>query len=416
MMKSTMSVLAVTLAIAATPAAAQMGSTPDPTPPQAAKTPAASNAGKIQISKKASKAFTELQKAVNANDVANIPAKVEAAKAVAETKEDRYAIGKLQLDAARAAKNSEAAVLAADYIAASGFLPNSQVAGLYNSLGVEFFNAKNQARATAMFQKALAADPNNAETLRLMTESGAAGTNPAQALAAMKTSLDQARASGQKLPEDSYKRAIKIAYDARSPEAVTFGRDWIAAYPGPDSWHNALAIYRNLNHPDGATAFDVLRLARLTNSLSGTGDYHTYAYEAANQGNYGEAKSLMAEAIAAGKVKASDPIIAEIQSVLRSKSAPSAAELAAAEKGAKVPTAYLHVGDRYYGAGNYAKAAELYKAALAHGADANLANLRTGEALLQAGDKAGATAAFNAVQGPLADIAKFWLVYANRTA
>lgn len=402
---------AIALVAVASPASAQQAA-----PSGQPVTVAASNPGKITISRKASKAFTELQKAVTSNDTANIPAKIQAAKAVAETKEDRYAIGKLELDAARAAKNSEASLVAIDYIAASGYLPAAQVAGLYNSLGAEFFNAKNPTRATAMFQKALAADPNNAETLRLMAESGSAGASPAQALAAMKTSLDQARSSGQKLPEDSYKRAIKIAYDARSPEAVVFGRDWVAAYPGPDSWHNALAIYRNLNHPDAATAFDVLRLSRLTNSMSGTGDYHTYAYEAASQGNYGEAKSLMSEAIAAGKVKASDPIIAEIQSALKSKSAPSAAELAAAERGAKVPTAFIHVGDRYYGAGNYAKAAELYRAGLAHGADANLANLRLGEALAQSGDKAGATAALNAVQGSLADIAKFWLVYVNRAA
>ena len=68
-------------------------------------------------------------------------------------------------------------------------------------------------------------------------------------------------------------------------------------------------------------------------------------------------------------------------------------ELAAAEQGAKIPTAFLHVGDRYYGAGNYQKAAELYRAAVEKGADANLANLRLGEALARAGDKPGATAA-----------------------
>jgi len=45
------------------------------------------------------------------------------------------------------------------------------------------------------------------------------------------------------------------------------------------------------------------------------------------------------------------------------------------------------------------------------GADANLANLRLGEALARAGDKPGATAALSKVGGSLADAAKFWLVY-----
>ena len=95
---------------------------------------------------------------------------------------------------------------------------------------------------------------------------------------------------------------------------------------------------------------------------------------------------------------------------------PTEAELAAAEKGAAIPSAYLRVGDRYYGAGNYAKAAALYRQALAKGADANTSNLRLGEALARSGDKAGATAALNAVTGPQADIAKLWLLYAQRPA
>jgi predicted negative regulator of RcsB-dependent stress response len=124
----------------------------------------------------------------------------------------------------------------------------------------------------------------------------------------------------------------------------------------------------------------------------------------------------MAEGLASGKIKASDPVVQEIQGVLKSKSAPTAAELAAAEKGAAVPTAFLRVGDRYYGAGNYAKAADLYRQALAKGADKDLANLRLGEALAMAGDKAGATAALNAVSGPQGEIAKYWLVYVQHKA
>jgi predicted TPR repeat methyltransferase len=74
----------------------------------------------------------------------------------------------------------------------------------------------------------------------------------------------------------------------------------------------------------------------------------------------------------------------------------------------------MRVADAYYGAGNYQKAAELYGRAAAAGADANVANLRQGEALARAGDKAGAAAAFNKVGGTQATIAKYWLLYAQR--
>jgi len=95
---------------------------------------------------------------------------------------------------------------------------------------------------------------------------------------------------------------------------------------------------------------------------------------------------------------------------------PTETDLAAAEKTAAIPTAFVRVGDRYYAAGNYAKAAALYRQGLAKGSDANLTNLRLGEALARSGDKAGAVSALSAVGGELAELAKLWLVYAQRSA
>ena len=103
---------------------------------QAAPQQAAQNSGP-QPSNKARKAIVDLQTAVNANDVANIPAKVAAAQAVAQTKDDRYAIGQLRLKAALAAKDNIAAASAVDAIAASGYLDSGKVSQLYSALGVE---------------------------------------------------------------------------------------------------------------------------------------------------------------------------------------------------------------------------------------------------------------------------------------
>ena len=58
------------------------------------------------------------------------------------------------------------------------------------------------------------------------------------------------------------------------------------------------------------------------------------------------------------------------------------------------------------------KAAGVYRTALAKpGVDKDVANLHLGMALARSGDKAGATAAFNAVGGSRAEIAKYWLLY-----
>ena len=410
--------IALVAGLSAAPAAAQYGASASAPPPQTAAPQAAAQAQaqgpKISVSSKAQKAILELQTAVKANDVANIPAKIAAAQAVAQTKDDHFAIAQLQLTAAVAQKNSAAEAQAVDAIAASGVLGVDKVAQLYTGVGAELYNAKQYAQAAALFQKAASMNPQSTEPLKLLSQAYLAEGNKAQASATLMKALQMSTAAGQKPDETLYKNAVAMAYEAQAPNAIELSREWVAAYPSADSWTNALAIYRNVAHP--ATSIDVLRLARATNTMSGTGEFHEYAYEAADEANYGEAKAVIAEGLASGKIKASDPVIQEIQGVLKSKPTPTAAELATAEKGANIPTAFLRVGDRYYGAGNYAKAADLYREALAKGADKDLANLRLGEALALAGDKAGATAALNAVSGPQGEIAKYWLIYVQHKA
>lgn len=402
------------------PAAAQYGASASAPPPstsaQQGQAQAQAEAPKIKLSSKAQKAIVDLQTAVKANDVANIPAKVQAAQAVAQTKDDHYAIGQLQLQAAVAAKNDAAEAQAVDAIAASGFLPSDKVASLYNAVGVQFYNAKQFDQAANYFQKAVALNPQDPEGQKLLAEAYNSAGKRAEGAAALQKVIAMNTAAGRKADEALYKRALGMAYEAKSPTAIELGREWVAAYPTPDSWHNALAVYRNMGNPDPASALDIMRLARATKSMQGTADYNLYAAETVNASNFGEAKAMLAEGLASGQIKTSDPVIGDIQKALAGKGSPTAAELATREAGAKVPSAFLRIGDAYYGAGNYAKAAEMYRQAGAKGADANLANLRLGEALALSGDKAGAAAALGKVGGSLSEIAKFWLVYANRAA
>lgn len=407
--------LATIAGLSATSAAAQYTKQTAPaTTAQPAQPGQAAAQGQIKLSKEAGNAIIELQKAVNANDTANIPAKLAAAQALVKTPDDRYAIGQLQLRAALNAKNNEAAVQAIDYIAGANYLPKPQVAGLYNSLGVEFFNGKNSPRAIQMFQKAIAFDPNNGEALRLLAEVQNASGNSADSIATFQKAMQQAKASGQKLPEDSFKRAVSLAYNAKSPLAVDLSREWVAAYPNAESWTNAIAIYRNMMRPEIEGTLDLLRLVRAAGALKSPGDFAVYAQSAANQGNFGEAQSVIDEGIAAKIIDPSSARFRETVSGLKGKPKASPAELEAAAKLAKTATAMIAVGNRFYGIGNYARSAELYRSALGVDGDAGLANLHLGMALARAGDKAGAIAALSAVTGKYAGIAKYWLLWVQQ--
>ena len=411
----TTTALALVAAAFAAPASGQQyGAQPAaqiPTAPAGTAAPAAPEK-KIVLSKQAGKVIIDLQKSVQANDAANIPAKLAAAKAVATSPDDKFAIGQLHRQAATAANDLAGIAEATDYIAASGYLTGDVVASLYNSAGIKYFNAKDYARSVTMFEKAAAADPKSFEAMRLLGEAKNSLGQGAEAVGLMQRSLQIAVAAGHKPPEADFKRAVSVAYNAKMPAAVDLGRMWVKTYPNAESWRNAVAIYRNMMRPGVQASLDLLRLARAAGGLATTGDYSLYATAAADQGNFAEAQSVIDEGMAAQRIKTGDAVIRDTIAGLKTKPKAGAAELNASAKAAQSGSSLIKIGDRFYGIGDYARAAELYREAIAKGgADADLANLHLGMALARSGDKAGAAAALKKVGGAQAEIAKYWLIY-----
>lgn len=370
---------------------------------------------KIKISGPFAKAYQELVAAVDANDNAAIPAKVAAAHAAAQTKEEHFLASQAQLKAAVASSNYAEMATAIEGLIGSGMLSQEQLASFYLSLGKARYNTKQYPQAIAAYEKAQQLAPNNAEIVPLLAQARGAGGNANDAVASLRQAIAQQSANGAKAPEDLYKRALQIAYKAKLPGTPEISRQWVSAYPTPGNWRDAIGIYRNLNRVDEQGMLDLLRLARAAKALNGEGDYDRYAYAALTKGYPGEAKLVLEEGAAAGVVDLNKDPFKEMIAQAKVKSAGEAAGLdAAAAKGMAAPTAKaaLANGDLLYGYGQYAKAAEVYRAALTKtGADAGLINLHLGMALARSGDKAGATAALNAVTGPRAEIAKYWLTY-----
>jgi len=155
-----------------------------------------------------------------------------------------------------------------------------------------------------------------------------------------------------------------------------------------------------------------LRLENATGALTEPSDYQLYATASAQQGNYVEALAVLNQGAAAKHIDPASSDFADLFTGLKAKPQLTEADLAEAAKSAPGASTLVRIGDRYYGLGNYAKAAETYRAALARpDADANVGNLHLGMALARSGDKAGAAAAFGKVGGSLSEIAKYWLLY-----
>lgn len=415
---STRAMVALLATAAAAPAFAQYGSSAPPAQPQQPVQSAndQSQTPGVRPSKQALKAIADLQAAANSNDLAAVRAKAAAAKAVAATKEDRYLIGQLQLKAGVTGKDHALASTGLDAIAASGFLETGKVAQLYSTIGVSAYNAKQFEQAATLFQKGIALNPRDTEALGFLGETQLAQGQKAQALATFQRAIQVAASTGAKPEEALYKRAVAVAFEARIPAAAELARQWVLAYPSSESWRGAIGVYQGTLKTDVEGTMDLLRLMRAAGALTTPAYLAAYVNTLTEQSNFIEAQNALDEAIAARKVDPSNAQIQNLVASLKGRPRVTEAELTAAAKTVQSGMALLRIGDRFYGLGNYAKAAETYRQAMVKGADKSLANIRIGIALAGAGDKAGATAAFNAVSGPRSDIAKFWLLYLQSRA
>lgn len=389
------------------PSSAAQGGSPAP----AART--------INISRGAHKAITELQAAVNANDATAYPAKLAAAQAAAKTPVDRFVIGQLQLKSATNRKDEAGMAAALEAMIASGGAAATDLPTLQMALAKLHYGAKQYDRAAAAIEQVLATDRNNAEMLLLLAETRGSQGRAAEAVTLFQRAIDARTAAGAKADESWYRRAIAVAHKGQQP-TLELARKWVAAYPSPASWRDALNIYRNQAKPDDATLFDAMRLARAVGAIGSAHDASIYAYLAVENWAGADAKSMLDEAIAKGQFDVSEPKNKELLAAARSTRGQDAASLSASAKEvAAAPTGRnaLKVGDGFYGIGDYARAVELYRLALSKGSvDANVVNLRIGAALARSGDKAAATTALNAVGGPQAELAKFWLLYLSTRA
>jgi tetratricopeptide (TPR) repeat protein len=159
-----------------------------------------------------------------------------------------------------------------------------------------------------------------------------------------------------------------------------------------------------------------MRLKRSVKVLS-AGDYFNYGDIAVRKGFPGEAKGILDEGFAANKINKSDPSFKQLYALASQKVQGDRASLASAPAASASARQLMGVGDAYYGYGDYAKAMEFYRAALAKSdVDADLGNLHLGMALAAQSDKAGASAAFAKVGGSYADLAKYWLLSVRASA
>ncbi|HEU4969736.1 hypothetical protein [Sphingomonas sp.] len=383
-----------------------------------------------ELSKGFRNAVQPFQKALSAKDYATAQSLLPAVEAAASAPDEKYYVGQFKIALGQGLQNQElmkAGVIEALNSGSQGVEPDrgkfSWYAGQFAFQSKDYPTAIQYLTAakTAGYQPKDASGQPDSNFQIMLAESYFQTKQVPQGMAVLEEAIKSEEAAGRKAPQSWYGRAASIAYQSKNmAEAAKWTRAQVAAYPTPENWRSALVIFGDSNHFDDQTQLDLLRLKRFAGALAGERDYYEYAVLADKVGLPGEAKAVVDEGRAKGAFDASSKAINEIGAAAGAKVTADKASLAGSEKSAASAAngrVALGTADAYFGYGDYAKAAQLYQLALQKGGiDANVANLRLGEALAKTGQMAQAKEAFAKVTGPRAELAQFWSLWADQKA
>lgn len=230
------------------------------------------------------------------------------------------------------------------------------------------------------------------------------------------------KAAGQPVDAKLYRRGVAVAYQNEVvPQVYDFVEGWVADYPTPENWRDAVNLTRNLNDFEGPVLLDLLRLGKRIGTLKEKNDYIYYIEAADTRRLPQEVKDVIEEAGTSGAIpRGSDPWVDEQLKLANGLIAEDKAGLPALERDAGAASAQLRTviaaGDAFLSYGQYAKAAGFYEKALGMaGVDRDLALTRLGIAQTGAGNAQAARASFAQVGGIRAPIAKLWSAYAAQS-
>jgi tetratricopeptide (TPR) repeat protein len=379
-------------------------------------------APKYKFSKPVQALLAKAQEQQKAGDYAGMVVTLQEAKAVPNpTPDDTFVTDQLLLNAAVLTKNDTLTEQQLLKLAASGRLSPADKNTYLRQAGALAMQRKDYNAATVAFEQLIAANPNDADAIAALSELYFAQKLTGKAVATLTQAINATSAGGQKAPENWYKRRLAMAYDGKlANEIQPSAQGLVKAYPNPVNWRDAIVITEDgAGTVDDQTQLDFLRLQAATNSLNGERDFVEYADTALGKGYPGEAAFAINEGIKKNMLTPTKPLIAELKKSADGKVAADKASLPGLEKEAKTnPKMALATGDAYYGYGDFAKAATLYKmAAGGAGVDPNIVNLHLGAALARSGDLAGAKAALEQVKGgPREAIAQYWLIFVSQGA
>ena len=372
------------------------------------------------VSRPYSVAYQPLQTALAASDWVAADAALVAVKAASVSEYEKFITAQSEFRIAVGLQDAPRQAAAVTAMIDSNGAPIADAPRIYVAGGQQAYNAGDYAAAAQRIKRAIELGSTTEGLPTLLLDSYFRGNQLDQGIAEARSQIAAAQASGRKAPEATYSLMARELQEAdRNQELLDVLVERTEAYPTAGNFRTASLIYLQVSPEDRGLSIDVLRLMSAAEAMNDRRFYVEYVSSLAEDALPNEALEAIAAGRAANLIPAGDTTFGEIETTARANlgedraSLPGGERRATASAEARLAT---RIADAYLSYGNFAKAEELYVAALGKtGADAGLINTRLGIARYRAGNLAGALEAFGQVQGSRLTAAQLWSALVQST-
>jgi TolA-binding protein len=255
-----------------------------------------------QVSRELAKPLKAVQDAMAAKQYADAIAKAKEANAISgKSPYDQYIINEFLLAAYAATGNYAEAADRIEANQGSSFTPGNVRAQRVRTLMALYYQMRNWGKVTEYGAQARANGDNSNDTLQLIANANYLQGKYKEAMTAMQEIVNRADDNGGRPDEKS----LKFVWDCanRLKDDATAGRvveKLVTYYPKPDYWQYAMISLLQSKGSDDRLALNIYRLENEVGLLQRGADFTDAAQIALDQGNPGEAYSLMQAAFAKG--------------------------------------------------------------------------------------------------------------------
>jgi len=341
-----------------------------------------------------------------------------------KTGNETFTIERMRLSVASAAGDNDAVIRSGEIIVVANKLPSKDQLQLILVLANSYFKANNYAKAAKMYERYFSEGGTDGSARQYMIQAKSLGGDSAGALKETKAEIQAAEKAGR-VPSQSTLETYAYSVQKSGDKAAYLAtlEKLVMHYGKKEYWVNLLNSVERKSEFSSRLTMDLYRLKLAVGQLTKTSDFMEMAQIAIQDGNSAEALKIIeqgyksgvlgtgAEAARHGRLKD-----LATKRLGESKAARAALEAEAFKNNDGMALANL--GFSYATGGEYDKGISLMEQGVKKDNLKYLddANLHLGMAYLMAGKKAAGLKTLKSVQGKdgTADLARFWIIYANQ--